>query len=677
MPDPLITDAEERAAERAAQAHVIGSPAPAADPVTQPAEWVEQLIAAAIAGIAPADVTQAEIDAIQAVAAEALALAQAVESDSLTNAKLDEPNEFTGGEQALSPPAGQRALSTRTADAHNLSTGGNPKWRVHEATRVAWIDDDGNLFVGENYSAEEEAGAGTNQRMVANFMVQANTHRTIMESATITMRADPGDVDGRRAGPEGGYPHGGGSAPVTSAGGTTLTITGAGTGIYRVGQRITTTDGLVRPDDVVTIVGGTAVDVQDPSAGTLEVSAAVPAGAHHLFSIGRPQDICGNGAGAAISQFRGTPFVVPVGATTQTAGAKALKTGALMQIVTAEMPRDLTGNEDLGVACAIAFRPGQVGTDETRELLRLSGYGKVLIGEDGIGASGSDPAGPMVNVRGAAGADEVQRVERTGAITGGTWQLRCWAQPASTTTFGAPTDTADLAHDAAAATIATAVETALGLAPGAIVGTGGPINAADVTLTFSGTGAAKLPWAKLRVVDSALTGGGSLAVARVTRGLPSDGTHVLMLLRHGGSGTPTGSYLRVLNGAGALVWDLEAAGSVRLYSGTPNIDSRDAASGATNVRTSRVTGDSQARFTDAANGKRSYGPGNLVADAAFGRLAADILGTDPGDKLVANGGLGVGNSAAATVPGAVVRKAEVFDAAGASLGFVAIYNTIT
>lgn len=46
-------------------------------------------------------------------------------------------------------------------------------------------------------------------------------------------------------------------------------------------------------------------------------------------------------------------------------------------------------------------------------------------------------------------------------------------------------------------------------------------------------------------------------------------------------------------------------------------------------------------------------------------------------KLTAATGIGVGNSVAATTPGSVVRKMEVFDAAGASLGFVPIYSTIT
>lgn len=39
--------------------------------------------------------------------------------------------------------------------------------------------------------------------------------------------------------------------------------------------------------------------------------------------------------------------------------------------------------------------------------------------------------------------------------------------------------------------------------------------------------------------------------------------------------------------------------------------------------------------------------------------------------------LGVANSTAATTPGTVTRKIEIFDASGASLGFVAVYDAIT
>lgn len=45
--------------------------------------------------------------------------------------------------------------------------------------------------------------------------------------------------------------------------------------------------------------------------------------------------------------------------------------------------------------------------------------------------------------------------------------------------------------------------------------------------------------------------------------------------------------------------------------------------------------------------------------------------------LVATSGLCVGNSAAATTPGSVVKKIEVFDTAGTSLGFVPVYSAIT
>ena len=46
-------------------------------------------------------------------------------------------------------------------------------------------------------------------------------------------------------------------------------------------------------------------------------------------------------------------------------------------------------------------------------------------------------------------------------------------------------------------------------------------------------------------------------------------------------------------------------------------------------------------------------------------------------NLRLTGSLGVGNTAAATTPGTVTRKMEVFDASGSSLGFMPIYNAIT
>ncbi len=46
-------------------------------------------------------------------------------------------------------------------------------------------------------------------------------------------------------------------------------------------------------------------------------------------------------------------------------------------------------------------------------------------------------------------------------------------------------------------------------------------------------------------------------------------------------------------------------------------------------------------------------------------------------KVLSTAGLGVGNSVAGTTLGTVTKSIEVFDAAGASLGFVAVYDAIT
>lgn len=89
-----------------------------------------------------------------------------------------------------------------------------------------------------------------------------------------------------------------------------------------------------------------------------------------------------------------------------------------------------------------------------------------------------------------------------------------------------------------------------------------------------------------------------------------------------------------------------------------------------------VNGDSQgSRFAVTAGGGMSWGSGSGAHDTTLYRNAADQLKTD--DKFLATGGIGVGNSAAASTPGTVTRKMEVFDASGASLGFVPIYDAIT
>lgn len=66
----------------------------------------------------------------------------------------------------------------------------------------------------------------------------------------------------------------------------------------------------------------------------------------------------------------------------------------------------------------------------------------------------------------------------------------------------------------------------------------------------------------------------------------------------------------------------------------------------------------------------------ISAGTTITRVSSSLLRTQAGEKIVAQGGLGTGNAVSATTPGAVIKKMEVFDASGNSLGFVPIYSSI-
>lgn len=121
--------------------------------------------------------------------------------------------------------------------------------------------------------------------------------------------------------------------------------------------------------------------------------------------------------------------------------------------------------------------------------------------------------------------------------------------------------------------------------------------------------------------------------AAISIDLAGTGTAAQGIFITGTNGGTTGNLLEVRNGGTGAVFNVSATGTVGLGSGTGSPDT------------------------------------NLY------RGGANLLKTD--DKFTAVAGIGVGNSAAATTPGSVVRKMEVFDATGASLGFVPIYSSIT
>lgn len=94
--------------------------------------------------------------------------------------------------------------------------------------------------------------------------------------------------------------------------------------------------------------------------------------------------------------------------------------------------------------------------------------------------------------------------------------------------------------------------------------------------------------------------------------------------------------------------------------------------------------DGEAVLYDAAADRFTTGPADsagTVTNPLTGDL--DAAGFDIGDAgtvtadVVSAGVVWVGNSAAGSTPGTVIHKVQIFDAAGVSLGFVAVYDAIT
>jgi hypothetical protein len=92
------------------------------------------------------------------------------------------------------------------------------------------------------------------------------------------------------------------------------------------------------------------------------------------------------------------------------------------------------------------------------------------------------------------------------------------------------------------------------------------------------------------------------------------------------------------------------------------------------IYSTQIDGESGARFVQYTFGTMEWGDGAGALDTNLRRDTANILKTD--DKFIAELGIGVGNSAAATTLGTVTDKIEVFDTSGNSLGFLPVYDGI-
>lgn len=149
----------------------------------------------------------------------------------------------------------------------------------------------------------------------------------------------------------------------------------------------------------------------------------------------------------------------------------------------------------------------------------------------------------------AVGVNEVQTLTPTGDASAGSWTIEL------TRADGTVWTTGPLAYSASIATIQTALDIATGVANGIVVaGSGAPIDVPNaMTLTFSGTGYANLPFDLVRVnAGTSITANTGWNVARTTAGVdgrfiagsliqPTDGTETIL------SFIPDGSGIRVVD----------------------------------------------------------------------------------------------------------------------------------
>lgn len=130
------------------------------------------------------------------------------------------------------------------------------------------------------------------------------------------------------------------------------------------------------------------------------------------------------------------------------------------------------------------------------------------------------------------------------------------------------------------------------------------------------------------------------------------------------TGTGEDYYALYVLGAGGNPWG-----------GAGVLDLRAPNSFANIVARVRRDGEAANRFQITNDAFLEWGGGTNPPDVNLFRQGT--AGVRTNQKLLADGGLGVGNSAAATTPGSVVKKIQVFDETGASLGYIAVYSAIT
>jgi hypothetical protein len=151
----------------------------------------------------------------------------------------------------------------------------------------------------------------------------------------------------------------------------------------------------------------------------------------------------------------------------------------------------------------------------------------------------------------------------------------------------------------------------------------------------------------------------------------STGSRALDLISSGSQ--PVGVGLMLRGGGGfARAIALDSGGMVPFAVGGDGQVALTNRSAAGNVLRALVSGDGQARLAVRADGRLVWGDGHTPGLLSLDRLGKKTLHTN--GRLVADGGLGVGNSRPAKRAGKLVRKMAVYDRNGHRLGYVPIYR---
>lgn len=444
--------------------------------------------------------------------------------------------------------------------ANRRTDGATPKLPVPVGTPGLRSDQFGNVIFGPSY-AVTQWNPGSDHTFMPDGAILSNVaNRLYIGSISMGAFDDPTDLNGRRFGPGGCNQYGGGTGSVSASAGANVTLTNAGNpsalSAFVVGQTVYGGDSTSTPVNVmptgVTILSLNGGPVGNNITLTLSQAVALPNNAT-IFSAAREQDYTGLASGTSISQFKASPAVSPFNGTPTTPGAQTVREAAVVELDTAENPRTVTVAGDVAQGCEIRFFTCPIGQSSVLQQAKIAHNGHFLIGGGAIGAGDN---GGLVQIRGNAGTNAVQRIAATAGVSSGTFALGIYPDP-PTNGYPAPSIAAGpVPWNAAQADISTAL-TSLGLTNGVdFTLAGGPLPGTPITVTFIGATYGSHFWLPMFIDNTNLVGG-TVSTSNTTPGLASDAASFKLFIRCGT--TPTTDVIRVVDSSGANQFQLTAA----------------------------------------------------------------------------------------------------------------------